>query len=242
MKIRTGHTFTAKEAKIPHSDGNETSSSESAEASIYGTVAARRSTILSCPFSQYSRIPRLAKPVSIPVVPGMKAKKNECGEKEDSVITDLDIECVLSASLSTSSTSLGPASNLPSQMSCSAIYQGDKHRLGTGSCGSIFLTPDMARKMVLNTEDQKDCGYESIYATPTRYMPRRRQRIRKPTTPPPPPPIKREEPSQTININSKESGHQESSQHINQSWENAMQRSNIETFDLSAKFDFLYDW
>ena len=171
MKIRTGHTFTAKEAKIPHSDGNEvyfiifcririilsfqTSSSESAEASIYGTVAARRSTILSCPFSQYSRIPRLAKPVSIPVVPGMKAKKNECGEKEDTVITDLDIECVLSASLSISSNSLGPASNLPSQMSCSAIYQGDKHRLGTGSCGSIFLTPDMARKMVLNTEDQK---------------------------------------------------------------------------------------
>ena len=168
MKIRTGHTFTAKEAKIPHSDGNEvyfiifcririilsfqTSSSESAEATIYGTVAARRSTILSCPFSQYSRTPRLAKPVSIPVVPGMKTKKNE---KEDSVITDLDIECVLSASLSTSSTSLGPASNLPSQMSCSAIYQGEKHRLAAGSCGSIFLTPDMARKMVLNTEDQK---------------------------------------------------------------------------------------
>ena len=79
MKIRTGHTFTVKEAKNLQSDGNEviyfqfriynlksfcmqTSSSESAEASVYGTVSARRSTILSCPISQYSRTPRLAGP------------------------------------------------------------------------------------------------------------------------------------------------------------------------------------
>jgi len=32
-------------------------------------VAARRSAILSCPFNQYSRIPKTAKPVAIPVVP-----------------------------------------------------------------------------------------------------------------------------------------------------------------------------
>ena len=67
-------------------------------------------------------------------------------------------------------------------------------------------------------------------------MPRRRQRIRKPTTPPPPPPIKTEKPSQTININAKESGQQESSQHINQSWENVMQRSNI----VSNKYIVFY--
>ena len=32
-------------------------------------VTARRSAILSCPFGQYNKMPRVAKPVSIPVVP-----------------------------------------------------------------------------------------------------------------------------------------------------------------------------
>ena len=129
----------------------QTSSSESTEPCIYGTVA-RRSTILSCPFNQYSRTPRLAKPVSIPIVPGMKLKnKKVAGEKEDTLNTDLDIDCVLSASLSISSTSL-----VAGQMSCSTICEGENRRFKARTGGSISLTPDMARKMMPgNTDDQK---------------------------------------------------------------------------------------
>jgi len=54
----------------------------------YQLVAARRSAILSCPFGQYSKIPKAAKPVSIPVVPNVnkplpettKENKKESGE------------------------------------------------------------------------------------------------------------------------------------------------------------------
>ena len=61
----------------------QTSSSESAEASINPSEATRRTTILSCPFSQYRRTPRLAKPVSIPTVPGVENKKKEKQEKSN---------------------------------------------------------------------------------------------------------------------------------------------------------------
>ena len=38
------------------------------------TVTARRSAILSCPFGQYSKMPKFAKPVSIPIVPSLPSK------------------------------------------------------------------------------------------------------------------------------------------------------------------------
>lgn len=82
-------------------------------------------------------------------------KKDGGGDNDDSVMTDLDIECVLSASLSTSSISLGPASQVTNQMSCSAIYQGENRRLTAGSCSSVFITPDKAGEITFNTEDQK---------------------------------------------------------------------------------------
>jgi len=231
MKIRTGVTFISKENNNNNkpADGNETTLSESAEPSICGSVSARRSALLSCPFSQYSRTPRLAKPVSIPVVPGMKSKKDET------------VDSIMSASLSTSSVSLGP----PSQISCSAIYQADNNRLSAGSCGSVALTPSMERRIVFTTEDQKDCGYESIYATPTRFMPRRRNRIRKPTTPPPPPPTL---PTPTPSLShphlfseldlseDQVTRYSVSSQHINKL------KGHAASIKPAANFDFLYDW
>lgn len=253
MKIRTGHTFSVKEGKNVNSDGNETSSSESAENSIYTTVSARRSTILSCPFNQYSRTPRLAKPVSIPKVPGVK-NRAEASEKEDSNLlsvsvdnyADLDFDRILSdsrrASMSTSTTSLAA-----STMSCSSICEEEKQKLRKSS-GSISLTPSMARKIILpNRDDQKDCEYESIYATPTRYMPRhRRHRIRKPTSPPPPPPTtaKTAEISKQDEMNSRDpsplSSHQmsKSCSIIN----TGHHRNNNESFKPGTSFDFLYDW
>jgi len=49
------------------------------------TVSARRSAILSCPFGQYTKLRREAKPVSIPIVPNLKkpiAKKLMNGDKK----------------------------------------------------------------------------------------------------------------------------------------------------------------
>lgn len=260
MKIRTGHTFSVKEGKNLNSDGNETSSAESAENSIYTTDSARRSTILSCPFNQYSRTPRLAKPVSIPTVPGIK--NND--ENEDSNLlsvstvstdnyADLDFDRILSdsrrASMSTSSTSLAA-----STMSSSTICEGEKNSRMRKSSGSISLTPSMARKIILpNTDDQKDCEYESIYATPTRYMPRHKQhRIRKPTSPPPPPPTtsKTSELSKEDEMNLRDPDQLRSSSpfpshQMSKSCSIASSghhRNNIESFKPGTSFDFLYDW
>eukprot|EP00092_Neocalanus_flemingeri_P016850 GFUD01018226.1.p1 GENE.GFUD01018226.1~~GFUD01018226.1.p1 ORF type:complete len:214 (+),score=19.95 GFUD01018226.1:153-794(+) len=202
MKIRTGHTFTVKESKNLQSDGNETSSSESAESSTM--VSARRSTILSCPFNQYSRTPRLAKPVSIPVVPGLKktsCKENKIGESGNSNLlsisaisvedyTVLDFSRVFEGTRRTSESSTSLTASTACAMSVSTISQGEKSRLRMGGSGSLTLTPAMERRNTgTNSEDQKDCGYDSIYATPTRYLPRyARHKVKKPTSPPPPPP------------------------------------------------------
>ena len=44
-------------------------------------VTARRSAILSCPFGQYySKIPKFAKPVSIPIVPSLASKTEDLAE------------------------------------------------------------------------------------------------------------------------------------------------------------------
>ena len=44
-------------------------------------VTARRSAILSCPFGQYySKIPKFAKPVSIPIVPSLASKTEDLSE------------------------------------------------------------------------------------------------------------------------------------------------------------------
>lgn len=251
MKIRTGHTFSVKEGKNLHSDGNETSSAESAENSIYTTVSARRSTILSCPFNQYSRTPRLAKPVSIPTVPGMK--NNDENEDSNSNYADLDFDRILSdsrrASMSKSTTSLEA-----STMICSTICEGENNSRMRKSSGSISLTPSTARKINLpNTDDQKDCEYESIYATPTRYMPRhRRNRIRKPTSPPPPPPTtsKTSELSKEDEMNSRvpeqlRSSSPFPSHQMSKSCSIASSghhRNNNESFKPGTSFDFLYDW
>ena len=46
-------------------------------------VTARRSAILSCPFGQYNKMPKVAKPVSIPVVPSLSGQWNGQTECQD---------------------------------------------------------------------------------------------------------------------------------------------------------------
>jgi len=255
MKIRTGHTYSVKDGKNLQSDGNETSSSESAD---YATlVSTRRSTILSCPFNQYSRTPRLSKPVSIPVVPKLRRnneKEIQGDEEEDSNLLSINATSVEDYSVldfsraftgsrqtSASSTSLAVTANA---MSVSAILQGEKPR-----CGSLSSTPGLGRKSYeANMEDQKDCGYESIYATPTRFMPRfPRHKVKKPTSPPPPPPVRvklelsemtedKEAICQaTDGISSQNKS--ENRKHIYR-----CNTSHISGQENKSKFDFLYDW
>merc|ERR1719264_777436 len=63
---------------------NSSSRGSSPEMSESGLeiVAARRSAILSCPFGQYSRMPRQAKKVLIPVVPQLNKPNKEQEEEE----------------------------------------------------------------------------------------------------------------------------------------------------------------
>ena len=69
-------------------------------------VTARRSAILSCPFGQYSRMPKFAKPVSIPIVPSLPTRteyedlaevtslvSSVVIESENNIVLDFSVKC-----------------------------------------------------------------------------------------------------------------------------------------------------
>lgn len=52
-------------------------------------VTARRSAILSCPFGQYNKMPKVAKPVSIPVVPSLSQGNGQTEGQDLAEVTSL---------------------------------------------------------------------------------------------------------------------------------------------------------
>lgn len=245
LKVRTGQKFIVEDGNTSQSEGNGTysyrdehsspfgwktrsqqnlnfdiyNSTEASSASSDGLdlVAARRSTILSCPFGQYTKVPRVSKPVSIPVVPELaEVKKKECEIPKDisevtslvsSIVIENDNNIVLDFSApviqnfedyyersSTSSTINSPAPSTPISARGESSSLISKVRDKTASL-KRSLTPTMKRKKSITSTDTLSTiatEYDSPDQTPTRICPRSSPiRVMKPVCPPPPPPVAR---------------------------------------------------
>eukprot|EP00090_Calanus_glacialis_P013988 TRINITY_DN22618_c0_g1_i5.p1 TRINITY_DN22618_c0_g1~~TRINITY_DN22618_c0_g1_i5.p1 ORF type:complete len:403 (+),score=102.37 TRINITY_DN22618_c0_g1_i5:70-1278(+) len=248
LKIRTGQKFIVEDGNTSQSEGNGTysyrdehsspfgwktrsqqninfdiyKSSETASNSTDGLdlVAARRSTILSCPFGQYSRVPKVSKPVSIPVVPELPETKRwkDCEvvrdisevtslvssiviENENNIV--LDFSAPVTKTLddyyegsSTCSTINSPAPSTPISARGESSSLISKVRDKTASL-KRSLTPTMKRKKSITSTDTlsttaTECDTYSPDQTPTRICPRSSpSRVIKPACLPPPPPVHR---------------------------------------------------
>jgi len=247
LKIRSGQKFVVEDGNTSQSEGNGTYSYRDEHSSPFGwktrsqqnlcfdiyqsedsgenegldCVTARRSTILSCPFGQYSRVPKVSKPVSIPVVPELpdskKQREMEVPPKDISEVTSLvnsivienDNNIVLDFSApvdknledylegsSTCSTLNSPAPSTPISARGESSSLISKVRDKTASL-KRSLTPTMKRKKSITSTDTlsttaTECDTNSPDQTPTRVCPRASPNfITKPMCAPPPPPIQR---------------------------------------------------
>eukprot|EP00092_Neocalanus_flemingeri_P034035 GFUD01037014.1.p1 GENE.GFUD01037014.1~~GFUD01037014.1.p1 ORF type:complete len:397 (+),score=114.31 GFUD01037014.1:80-1270(+) len=245
LKIRTGQKFIVEEGNSSQSDRNGTYSYRDEHSSPFGwktrsqqnlnfdiynstetssnstdgldVVTARRSTILSCPFGQYTRVPKVSKPVSIPVVPELPESKKKESEfpKDISEVTSLVSSIVIenennivldfSAPVTTTiedyyegssicSTINSPAPSTPISARGESSSLISKVRDKTASL-KRSLTPTMKRKKSTTSMDTlsttaTEC--DSPDQTPTRICPRSSpNRVMKPACPPPPPPVAR---------------------------------------------------
>jgi len=244
LKLRTGQKFIVEDGNTSQSEGNGTYSYRDEHSSPFGwktrsqqnlnfdiyqsvdpadtegleLVAARRSKILSCPFGQYSRVPKVSKPVSIPVVPDLVVENKKGSESEvpkdisevtslvSSIVIENDNNIVLDFSApvvtktlddyyegsSSCSTINSPAPSTPISARGESSSLISKVRDKTASL-KRSLTPTMKRKKSVTSTDTlsttaTECDTYSPDQTPTRTCPRSSPNKVIKPAGPPPPP------------------------------------------------------